>query len=170
MDDERRMRPWLWSVAVHTVILVIIIWGTTTRDADARLDIGFYGDASGESVGGMGGRRAAPPKGPSISAKEAAPCVGRYSVEVPERPPVDMLVSHIHDEDNHWSLLVHEGSNAPYKLILAARDSFFHQMIPSRRIVFVRNDSGVVGVEIRSLQQVRRGRKLPPPPFPDSGK
>jgi hypothetical protein len=45
-------------------------------------------------------------------------------------------------------------------LIHAARDSFVYQLDAARRVVFVRRDSTVVGLELHSRGDVRRGIKV----------
>ena len=159
---SRGMRPWLVSVAIHALLIAVIIWVTVPRQSGESRELGFYGDAY-ESPGGMGSLGVKPPLGRSVSAAEANDYVGQYSIGY-ERRHVPATVSRINDGGDHWSLLVEQIDLSPYKIIPVAGDTFVHQMIPGRRIVFVRGDSGVTGIELHIRGTIRRGAKIRQPP------
>ena len=73
-----------------------------------------------------------------------------------------MIVSHVKDDIEHWSLLVHEGDRYPYKLVPVAPDSFVQQLSPTRRFVFARRGNAVVAIEVHYRGAIRRAEKALP--------
>jgi hypothetical protein len=155
-----RTRPVLISIAVHGTVLAAIVWTTSSRELTVLREPGVLDGGIGGSVGGLAAERPKPPLGPSLSPDEAKDYVGRYSVENPGRPNVEMLIGHVHDAKEHWSLLIDEGNRYPYMLIPIARDSFSYQLDSARRVVFVRRDTAVVAIELHSRGEFRRGAKV----------
>jgi hypothetical protein len=161
-----RVRPLWISIAVHATVVAAVVWTTATSESREPQDLAFFGDMPPDSIGGVGGLgglgvRTPPPLGPSLSPADAKAFLGQYSFANPGRANVEMLISHAKDDMEHWSLIVHEGSRNPYKLVPAARDSFFQQLSPTRRFVFVRRDSAVIAIELHYRGEIRRGVKVP---------